>query len=166
MNKNILWGIIVAVVAIGGGIWFYSPSPSGTEVNDLGNVLPSQQNQNQTTTTPPVVGQPQETSTQGRNDMSSPTTPSVKEFTVSGKSYSFVPSLMKVKKGDTVRITFVNEEGMHDLVIDEFSVATKRIRGGERETVEFIANKSGTFEFYCSVGSHRALGMKGSFIVE
>ena len=32
--------------------------------------------------------------------------------------------------------------------------------------VEFVASIAGTFEYYCSVGEHRAKGMKGNLIVE
>ena len=90
----------------------------------------------------------------------------VTEFIITGANYSFTPSLLKVKKGDTVRITLKNSGGLHDFVIDEFAAATKQITAGQEDTVTFVADKSGTFEFYCSVGSHRQMGMKGQFIVE
>jgi nitrite reductase (NO-forming) len=73
---------------------------------------------------------------------------------------------MRVKKGDTVKITFTNNNGTHDLLIDEFKVNTGRIPAGESKTVEFVADKTGTFEYYCSVGQHRKMGMKGNLIVE
>ncbi len=72
---------------------------------------------------------------------------------------------MSVKKGDTVKITFVNSSGLHDLKIDEFNVATKQLAAGKEETVTFVASKTGTFEYYCSVGNHRAMGMKGTLTV-
>jgi plastocyanin len=90
----------------------------------------------------------------------------VKEIAVTGANFSFSPAEMRVKLGDTVRITFTNAEGFHDLVIDEFGVATKQLKAGGVETVEFVASKTGTFESYCSVGSHRAMGMVGKLIVE
>jgi plastocyanin len=90
----------------------------------------------------------------------------VKEFTVTGKSFSFTPNELKVKKGDTVKITFKNNGGFHDWVIDEFNARTKQIGDGEIDTVEFTADKAGTFEFYCSVGNHRQMGMVGNLIVE
>ena len=57
---------------------------------------------------------------------------------------------------------------MHDWVIDEFSARAKQIQAGETDTVEFVANKKGTFEYYCSVGNgfHRQQGMVGKLIVE
>lgn len=89
----------------------------------------------------------------------------VQEFAVTGNSFTFSPSTMTVKKGETVRITFTNEEGFHDWKIDEFNAATKQISAGVSETIEFVADQSGSFEYYCSVGSHRAMGMKGTLTV-
>jgi Plastocyanin len=89
-------------------------------------------------------------------------TENVKDFTVDGTSFSFAPKTMEVKVGDMVRITFINKEGFHDLVIDEFVGAkTKQLKAGESETITFVADKAGTFEYYCSVGAHRAQGMVG-----
>jgi len=91
---------------------------------------------------------------------------SVKEFTVEGSSFAFAPKTMTVNKGDTVKITFINKVGFHDFVIDEFVGAkTKQIKAGENEVITFVADKSGTFEYYCSVGTHRQQCMVGSLTV-
>ncbi|MEN9561085.1 MAG: hypothetical protein RIQ56_358, partial [Candidatus Parcubacteria bacterium] len=55
--------------------------------------------------------------------------------------------------------------GTHDFRIEGYDVGTKVIQGSASETFEFVADKAGDFEFYCSVGSHRAMGMKGTFTV-
>lgn len=90
----------------------------------------------------------------------------VMEVTVTGRNMSFDPKEIKVKKGQKVRVTFKNAQGFHDFVLDEFNVKTKQISAGQEEVVEFIADKTGTFEYYCSVGSHRQMGMTGKLIVE
>lgn len=89
----------------------------------------------------------------------------VKEFVVSGKNFSFTPSLITVKKGDRVKITFQNTNGFHNFVIDEFGVATSQKQSPDTEVLEFTANKVGSFEYYCSVGSHRMMGMKGMLVI-
>jgi nitrosocyanin len=94
-----------------------------------------------------------------------PVTSMVKEFTVSGTNFKFTPTTLAVKKGDTVKITFKNTGGVHNFKIDEFNVGTKQIQGGTEETVQFVADKAGTFEYYCSVGTHRQMGMKGTLTV-
>ena len=90
----------------------------------------------------------------------------VKEFTLVAKPFSFTPAEISVNKGDTVKITLNNVEGFHDWVIDEFNARTERINGGQTAIVQFVADKSGTFEFYCSVGNHRQMGMRGNLIVK
>lgn len=95
-----------------------------------------------------------------------PVTAGTKEFTVTGKNFAFAPANMTVKKGDRVRITFVNDAGTHDLKIEGYDVGTSIIKGGATETFEFVADKAGSFEYYCSVGSHRQMGMKGTLIVQ
>ena len=89
-----------------------------------------------------------------------------KSFVVEGSNYKFEPNEIRVKKGDIVEITFSNSEGSHDFMIDEFEVATNILSVGDEESVEFIANKTGVFEYYCSISDHRQSGMVGKFIVE
>jgi plastocyanin len=90
----------------------------------------------------------------------------VKTFDITAKPFEFSVKEIKVKKGDRVRINFTNVQGFHDLVIDEFKVRTKQLTAGNSETIEFTADKVGTFEYYCSVANHRQMGMVGKLIVE
>jgi plastocyanin len=90
----------------------------------------------------------------------------VVEIAVENKGLKFVPAEIKVKKGDKVKITFKNTGGSHDFVINEFGVKTAVLGAGKSETVEFSADKEGTYEYYCSVPGHRAAGMKGMLVVE
>lgn len=90
----------------------------------------------------------------------------VKEFTISAQNFSFLPSVMNVKKGDKVRIIFKNTFGFHDFKIDGLNIATKQTKAPYQEILEFTASKTGNFEYYCSVGSHRAMGMWGTLNVE
>ena len=89
-------------------------------------------------------------------------------FDVSGGSFYFVPNEIRVKEGDQVKIVFTNVGGTHDLVLPDFGVATKVTKTGETDTIEFTANKKGSYEFYCSVGNgyHRQMGQIGTLFVE
>lgn len=103
--------------------------------------------------------------------MAAVTTPmgEVKEFTTTayydetGVWYSLKE--MRVKQGDTVRIKATNTKGMHDLVIDEFGVQ-KELPMNEEVVIEFVADKTGEFIYYCSKPGHRAKGQWGTLIVE
>lgn len=96
----------------------------------------------------------------------SATAEEIKEFSVESKGLSFTPKEVKVKLGDKVRVTFKNSGGIHDFTLDEFNVKTQRLEGGQQDSVEFMADKKGNFEYYCSVIGHRAAGMKGTLVVE
>ncbi len=90
----------------------------------------------------------------------------VRDFVFTASDFKYSLSEITVAKGDVVRIVLQNTNGTHDLRIDEFNVATKILKTGEEQMVEFIADKTGRFEFYCSIGTHRQMGMKGKLIVE
>lgn len=107
------------------------------------------------------------TSTPVDTEAAATTTSSVKVFNISGVNFEFDVEEMRVKKGDTVTVNFTSADGFHDLVIDEFNARTERLRPENGVgTVTFVADKAGTFEYYCSVGQHRMNGMVGEFIVE
>lgn len=87
-------------------------------------------------------------------------------LTVEGSNFKFVPDTLTVKKGQKTKLVFKNMQGMHDFKVDELGIKTEILKTGEEQSVEFTADKAGTFEFYCSVGSHRVMGMKGTLVVE
>ena len=105
------------------------------------------------------------------NSIAQPSQDVDKTFVITGQNFKFMmnnqenPEL-RVKEGDKVRIEFSSTDGFHDWTVDEFNAATEKVQTGSSTSVEFIASKKGTFEYYCSVGSHRQEGMKGSLIVE
>jgi nitrosocyanin len=156
MNKNIVY-IVLAIIVLGGGFLLLRPMSSGNgQVS--GQVSQTQIPGSGVSQTTPVTG------ASGTEAVTGGVT-ETKAFTVEGSSFKFVPNVMTVKKGDTVQITFKNLEGFHDWRLDEFNAKTKTIKAGETDTVSFVADKAGTFEYYCSIGQHRAQGMKGSLIV-
>ncbi len=99
-------------------------------------------------------------------DTSSAVDPNARVFEVRGVNYEYDVKEIRVKKGETVVINFESTDGFHDWVIDEFDVQTDRVQPGTKTSVTFVADEAGTFEYYCSVGSHRSHGMVGTLIVE
>jgi plastocyanin len=91
---------------------------------------------------------------------------SVKEFTVDGSSYKFDPETITVSKGDTVKITFRDNDGMHDLVVDDYNVKTNVLGPGKQDSITFVVDKAGSFKYYCSVSNHEDLGMTGTLVVQ
>lgn len=72
---------------------------------------------------------------------------------------------IKVKKGDLVRVKVTNTKGTHDFVLDEFGVKLET-PVNEEVVAEFVADKVGSFEYYCSKPGHKARGQWGTLIVE
>ncbi len=85
---------------------------------------------------------------------------------IGGHNFEFDKTEIRVKEGDTVVINFTSTDGFHDWVVDEFNAKTARVSTGNTASVAFVADKAGTYEYYCSVGTHRQQGMVGTLIVE
>lgn len=72
-----------------------------------------------------------------------------------------------VAEGAVVQINVVNGDGaIHDFAVPAFGANSDEISGkGASSTVVFRADKSGTFEYLCSLPGHKAAGMVGKLIV-
>lgn len=149
---------VVLVLLLGGGAYFYFQNQNtNSGMVQTPTMMP--------TASPAAAASANPSAASGSGMMEQSGT--VKEFTVNGSNFKFEPSVMTVNKGDTVKITFKNTGGFHDFTIDEFTGAkTKQIGADASETIEFVADKAGTFEYYCSVGNHRGMGMKGTLTVK
>ncbi|MBI4137513.1 cupredoxin domain-containing protein [Candidatus Roizmanbacteria bacterium] len=90
----------------------------------------------------------------------------VVEIDMEAGSFSYTPDEITVKQGQTVRINLTAVDMMHDLNIDELNVDGPVVENGQSTTIEFVADQVGEFEYYCSVGQHRANGQVGTLIVE
>lgn len=93
-------------------------------------------------------------------------TSQVKTFALEAGSFYFSLKEIKVKKGETVKIVLTSKDMMHDFNIDELKVKLPVTKAGETNSIEFVADKAGTFEYYCSVAQHRKMGQVGTLIVE
>lgn len=166
--------IIGALVLLGGGLFFMNQSSEPDPVNtqeaaemkdtaDMHNDEASAQHDMEEETMADdsaVLDASLETDTDLAVD------PDAKVFSVNGTNFAFDVTEIRVKEGDTVTINFESQDGFHDWVVDEFDAATEKVRPGTPTSVTFVADKAGTYEYYCSVGSHRAQGMVGTLIVE
>lgn len=147
--------VVLAVVIVGGYFLMRGDSDNGSpSLSPSGSV---------SVTASPT---PTSTVTTSKTPLGTTQQGAVKTFNVTATSFVFSLKEVRVNKGDTVKINFTNSEGLHDWVIDEFNAKSLRIQAGQTSTVTFVADKTGTFEYYCSVGNHRAQGMMGKLIVQ
>ena len=143
--KQVTIGLLV--VAIVGGIVYFLNNKNGT-----GSSVQPEPSKVMSISSPPGV--PPETT-----DMN------VKVIDVEAGSFYYKPEVIDVAKGQKIKIIMKSVSMMHDFNIDELGVKMPIIKNGDTGTVEFTADKVGTFEYYCSVGKHRANGQVGKITV-
>lgn len=86
------------------------------------------------------------------------------EVNMETANFSFTPNVINTSPGDRVSVTFTKNTGFHTFVIDEIGVEFAIAEG---EKLNFTApSESGSYPFYCSIGSHRSMGLEGTLIVE
>ncbi len=84
----------------------------------------------------------------------------INTITIQAERFEYTPNVVKVKKGERVRIIVESKDATHGIAIPDLGVSGL-------DSVEFIANKGGMFAFicptYCGEG-HKE--MSGTLIVE
>lgn len=152
-NTSLIYIVIALVLVAGGFLWYSNQNRTiAPTTDDLDKVESLTEDKNE--------------DDEDNDDENDATETDVKVVTVKGSPFKFDVTEIKVKVGEKVRIKFESTQGTHDWVVDEFNARTKVVNTGETDSVVFVADKAGTFEYYCSVGNHRAQGMVGNLIVE
>lgn len=92
------------------------------------------------------------------------TPPNVIEVTA--KKYEFTPRVITVKQGDHVKLVITATDHDHGFALAQFGIEA-RLPKGVPTTVEFTADKAGSFPFKCSVMCGIGHGrMKGTLVVQ
>lgn len=85
-----------------------------------------------------------------------------KEFTIHAKNFEFDLKEMKVKRGDTVKVTLKNDAGNHSVKFDGYN---EEVKGNK--TITFVADKTGEFKYICNIPCGKGHAeMIGKLIVE
>ena len=97
----------------------------------------------------------------GRQDQA----PNRRVFALTARNYAFEPSKLEVIKDDLVRLTIEGTDQVHSFAIDEYRIA-KRIAPGSTVTIEFRAERAGTFTYYCNIATDPGCkAMRGTLVV-
>lgn len=109
---------------------------------------------------------PQSTNTENNGANTGTTTGETKSFTMTASQFEFSPSTITVNQGDTVVLTITSSDVTHGFSLPEFGVS-ENLEPGQTVSVQFVADKKGTFTFSCSVfcGSGHS-SMKGTLKVQ
>ena len=74
----------------------------------------------------------------------------IRTVEVKARKYMFIPDPIIVNLGEKVRLIVTSLDVTHGLAIDEFDINII-LNAHQVRTVEFTADKKGTFTIYCSV---------------
>ena len=90
----------------------------------------------------------------------------IHEIQVTLRKFEFSPGLLRVRKGEQVKLIMAAADHDHGFKLDDFNI-NQKIPKGTTVVVEFTADKAGTFQFRCSsVCGFGHRGMKGTLVVE
>jgi cytochrome c oxidase subunit 2 len=155
MKRAVVISSIVVVLAVVLVILIFS---SGSSSNDNGSVsTPGTTNSGSTGN--------ENTGDTGSSDTGT-TSGSVKEFNMVAKQWEFVPSTITVNEGDTVKLSITSTDVDHGFALPTFGV-NEALAPGETVNVEFVADKKGTYTFFCNVQCGTGHSeMKGTLIVQ
>src|SRR3989344_8662207 len=78
------------------------------------------------------------------------TGPTTREFSIVADEFTFTPSTISVKRGDKVVLKVLSKDVEHGISIPDFAVNVV-LPVNQEKTIEFVADKQGTFDFRCSV---------------
>ena len=113
-----------------------------------------------------------------------PASPASGEITVLSFEWGFEPEAIVLQQGQEIRLT-LNNEGkiLHNFKVDDLKVdvieeiSSGGFSGDDGELfvgagsddvglLRFVPLEAGEYEFYCTIGSHRQLGMEGRLTVQ
>jgi len=92
--------------------------------------------------------------------------PAAQEIQMTARKYEFTPNVITVKKGELVKLIITALDRDHGFKLKEYGIDQKLVKGAPT-TIEFTADKAGSFEFKCSNFCGFGHGkMKGKLVVE
>lgn len=143
-----------------------SPPPSSESASQLTTTPTSPPSSSEPTSPPPSEEpEPQSPAEEPASPSLAPE-PEVKFFTLTAKTWSWEPATIKVKKGDIVKLTITSVDVPHGFSLPDYGI-NQTIEAGQTSTIQFTADKAGTFTFACSIFCGEGHSdMKGTLIVE
>jgi heme/copper-type cytochrome/quinol oxidase subunit 2 len=91
--------------------------------------------------------------------------PNRREFTVTAKDYKFSPNRIEVTQDDLVKLTVRSEDVAYSVTIDEYRMS-RRVPAKGETTIEFRADRTGTFPFYSNLtNDSRHKDTRGELVV-
>ena len=160
-TSALIISLVIVAVIIGGIFLFNGSSEDTSQVSD-NTQNPGALDVSQDS--PPFIGDNQES---GQDDAGTASDASeTKEFNIVARQWNFNPDTITVNEGDIVVLNIESIDVTHGFAISAFGI-NERLSPGNTVRIEFVADRKGSFSFFCSVqcGSGHTR-MRGTLIVE
>jgi plastocyanin len=174
-NRNLVILLVLVVVIVAAYVFVRARNNSNSSPNNSTSNQPNSSSQNisgSDSGTGLLPGNSSSSNTQsatssGNNSTAGSQNSQNRTIAVSGMEFAFSPNQITVNKGDKVKIDFTNNGTYpHNWTIDEFNAKTATVSPGQTTSVTFTPDRTGTFQFYCSVPGHKDQGMVGQLTVK
>lgn len=76
--------------------------------------------------------------------------PTTREVTVEARQFAFEPPVLRVNRGDRVRLVVRATDVVHGFLVDGYGREV-RVEPGISQQVDFVAERAGKFRYRCSV---------------
>lgn len=162
-KMGIVIGVIVVLLVV---VALFILAGRGSDSNTTNTNLANIQNTTTNLSDNSSVNTTTNATANSNDDASGSSTPKTVTIDLSAEDFAYSKSEIRVSKGDTVKINLTSLSGTHNFTIDELNVRSSNVTEGNSAEVEFPVTEDGSFTYYCSVDSHRDLGLRGTLIVE
>jgi plastocyanin len=162
IDPKVMIAILIILAAV--GIWALAMRDNKQVVAPTTTPTPRTSAMPESSVMPSPTASPLPTNDSDASDSSMKTETRV--ISLEAGSFYYKPVEIRVKKGEKVRIEMTAVDMMHDFNVEELGIKIPITRSGSTASVEFTADKVGTYEYFCSVGNHRSQGQVGTLIVE
>lgn len=76
---------------------------------------------------------------------------------------------LRVQNGALVEITLISGDGaVHDIKLPQFDAQSEKVMGSgakKKDTIRFVGGTDGKYTYFCTIPTHRKLGMEGKLVV-
>jgi cytochrome c oxidase subunit II len=91
--------------------------------------------------------------------------PNRRDVTLTAREYQFSPNRIEVAQDDLVKLTIRSDDLAYSVTIDAYRIS-RRVPAGGETTLEFRADRAGTFPFYSNLTTDsRHATMRGQLVV-
>jgi cytochrome c oxidase subunit II len=91
--------------------------------------------------------------------------PTRRQFTLTARDYSFSPNRVEATQDDLIKLTVQSADVAYGFAIDDYRLS-RRVPAGGSTTIEFRADRPGTFPFYSNLSNDsRHSQMRGQLVV-